>query len=47
MKIIITMDIDDVLADPDHPVGVTQEGFDALIEVLGRFGHDIDVKAAA
>jgi hypothetical protein len=46
MKITITMDLDDGYADPDHPMGITEAGYDELTNVLMLFGSDIDVKRA-
>jgi hypothetical protein len=46
-KIVIAMDIDDELADPGDKTGVTEAGYDAIIDRLSDLGQDIDVKAAA
>jgi hypothetical protein len=43
MKIRITMVIDAEFADPEHAMGVTEEGFDAICDALDELGHDIDV----
>lgn len=45
MKITITMDISDELADPGHSMGVTEEAYNELMDALGQFGQDIDVKS--
>lgn len=46
MKIQITMNLDDVYADPGHEMGITEEGYDAINEALGELGTDIDVRKA-
>lgn len=46
MKIIITMDVDDSYADPAHPMGVTEEGYDKINDALADLGTDIDVARA-
>jgi hypothetical protein len=46
MKITITMEIDGDYADPSHKMGVTEEGFDAILEALSELGTDIEVKQA-
>lgn len=47
MKIIITCDIDDEFADPDHEMGVTEAGYLAISDALMAVGaDDIDIKAA-
>lgn len=49
MKIIITADLDpgDEHADPGHEMGVTAEGFTALVDALAGLGFDnIDVRQA-
>lgn len=45
-KITITMDLDDEYADPDHKMGVTEEGYEGISEALSGFGTNIDVSAA-
>ena len=45
-KITITMDLDPEWAEPDHPMGITEEGFLRLTDVLAKFGSDIDVRQA-
>ena len=47
MKIVITMDLDPDWADPDHPAGITESGYNQLSEALMPFGSDIDVRAAS
>jgi len=46
MKISITMDLDDELADPGHSMGITEEAHERLQEALGEFGTDIIVNRA-
>lgn len=38
MKIQITIEINDDIADPDHEMGVTDEGHLALNEALAPYG---------
>lgn len=45
MKIVITMDVDDGWADPEHSTGVTEEGFIAIRDALDHLGTDIDISA--
>ena len=40
------MEVDGELSDPDHPAGVTQQGFDQILDALMPFGHDITVSRA-
>jgi hypothetical protein len=47
MKIIITMDVDDEYADSTHEMGVTSEGYEAIMHALMGIGDDIDVTKAA
>jgi len=44
MKIRITMEIADEYADPDHDMGVSEEGYNAICEALGDLGSDVDVR---
>jgi hypothetical protein len=46
MKVIITMNLDDEFADPEHPTGVTEAGYDQITDLLGTMGDDIDVAKA-
>lgn len=46
MKIQITMDIDPEYADPDHAMGVTEDGYNQLNDRLGDMGTDIEVSKA-
>lgn len=46
MKIQITFDIDDELADPEHEMGVTDEGYEAIIDALGELGRDFQIRKA-
>jgi hypothetical protein len=43
-KVIIEMDIEDEYADPGHEMGVTSEGYEAIIEALIGIGDDIQVR---
>jgi hypothetical protein len=45
MKVRITMDIDPDYADPDHAMGVTEEGYETICDLLGQVGENIDVAA--
>lgn len=45
-KITITMVLDDDYAEPGHPMGVTEEGHDAIQDRLGDMGTDIEVAKA-
>jgi hypothetical protein len=45
-KIVITMEVDDDYADPDHEMGVTNEGYEEIIRRLSAVGYDIDVERA-
>jgi len=47
VKIWITMDIDPEYADPDHDMGVSEEGYNAICDALAGLGSDIDVRAEA
>jgi len=42
-KIVITMRIDPEYADDDHSMGVTEAGYDKIMDALGELGDDIDV----
>jgi hypothetical protein len=44
MKIYIIMDVEAEYADPDHPMGVTNEGYEAIVDALISIGGDIDVR---
>ncbi len=46
MHIRITLDLDDSLVDANHPTGLTNEGFEALFEVLSPLGDDIKFEIA-
>ena len=46
MKIIITIDLDDDFADPDHQMEITEEGYQLITDALGDLGSDIDVRRA-
>ena len=43
MKIYITMEIDNVYADPGHEMGVTDDGYMRIVNALMGLGDDIDV----
>ena len=43
MKIYITMDVDEEFADPSHEMGVTEEGYTAIVNALMGIGDDVDV----
>jgi hypothetical protein len=45
-KIRITMDVDDEYADPDHAMGVTEEGHLEISEALAPYGDDIEFERA-
>lgn len=42
-RVVITMEIDEEYADPDHEMGVTEEGYTALVRALAGFGDDVEV----
>jgi hypothetical protein len=44
MKVQITLEIEDELADPDHPMGVTDEGYQQIVHALMGIGDDVDVE---
>jgi len=44
MKLIITMEVDNELADPDHESGLTEEGHSELMEVLMEIGTNIEIQ---
>lgn len=46
-KVTITMEIDDDYADPEHWMGVTNEGFELLFRALSPYGDDIDINRSA
>ncbi len=46
-KITITMEVDDYFADDEHETGVTNEGYEKLIRILGGFGFDVEVERVA
>ena len=46
MKIVITMNLDDSLADPEHPMGVTEAGYEQITDMLSGLGDKIDVARA-
>lgn len=43
-RIRITMVVDDDFADPGNAAGVTEEGYDRIIDALNSFGEDIDIE---
>lgn len=44
-RITITMDVDDDFSDPDHAMGVTNEGYEKINAALAPYGDDIDIEA--
>lgn len=46
MKITITMNLDDSLADPEHRTGVTVVAYEQITDMLGHLGDNIDVQRA-
>ena len=46
MRITITMEIDPEFADPDHEMGVTEDGYREITEALEPLGTDISVARA-
>jgi hypothetical protein len=45
MKIRITMDIDPEYADDSHAMGVSEEGYEVVSDLLGQVGSNIDIAA--
>jgi hypothetical protein len=45
VRIRIELDLGDDFTDPDDFTGMTEEGYIALLDVLGRFGENVDVKS--
>lgn len=43
-KIRITMDVDDEYADPDHEMGITEQGYQEISDALSSYGDDIDIQ---
>jgi len=46
MNIQITMTLDPEYAEPEHPMGVTEEGHLGICDALMAFGSDIIVERA-
>ena len=46
MRIAITLDVYDELADPDHEMGVTTAGYEAILDALSGIGEDIQINPA-
>lgn len=46
-KIIIEMELDSEFDEPDHPMGITEEGHIAIQDALSELGHDITVSRAS
>lgn len=46
-KIVITMTVDSEYSDPDHAMGVTDEGFNLIFGGLQDVGDDIDIRKGA
>jgi hypothetical protein len=47
VKIRITMDVADELADPDHEMGVTEEGYEVITDALMSYGDDVEIHKAS
>lgn len=47
MKIFISMEVDDDYADPNDSTGVTEEGFNEILDALMHLGDDIKIRARA
>ena len=45
MKIRITMNVDPGYADAGHPMGVTEDGYNAICDALAYLGENIEVEA--
>ena len=43
---MITMNLDDAFADPEHPMGVTEAGYEQITDMLSQLGDNIDVARA-
>jgi hypothetical protein len=43
VRICIRIDIDSEYEDPDHPMGVTEDGYNAIGERLCDIGENIDI----
>ena len=46
MKIQITLDVDDEIADPADDTGLTEEGHDEVFEAVAQFGSNVEIKRA-
>jgi hypothetical protein len=40
------MDVDDEYADPDHDMGITEQGYEQIMDALSGVGEDIDIRRA-
>ena len=48
MKVIIEMDVvDDDYIDEDHEMGVTEEGFEYILNALSGVGDNIQIRKEA
>lgn len=45
-RIVITMNLDPEFADEGHEMGVTEAGYEQIVDMLGCIGDDIDVRQA-
>jgi hypothetical protein len=45
-KIVITMELGEEWAEPDHAMGITEEGHIALQDALAEFGTDVTITKA-
>ncbi|HEX4715288.1 MAG TPA: hypothetical protein VH164_10205 [Ktedonobacteraceae bacterium] len=43
-KIRITMEVDEEIADPNHEMGITEQGYLQISDALTDFGQDIDIQ---
>jgi hypothetical protein len=46
MKIKITMDVPEEYADRDHPTGLKNDAYEALMDALMDHGDDVTIEAA-
>jgi hypothetical protein len=44
MKIRITMEIADDYADPSHEMGVTEKGYEEIVDALMSYGEDVEIR---
>jgi hypothetical protein len=43
VKIRITMQVDDEYADPEHDMGVTEDAYLGISDVLAPFGDNVEI----